>query len=135
MWKKWITVVCVCMMLYGCAPQAEPSKETTAAKAELVLESEKSVYPYLVFANEGQADAEEVRVYEEKSGQELTALGLTAGDKITPAHKPITLSPGTGVHYQLLTKELRNYTVKWKEDGQEHQVKMLLKEPGRIETH
>lgn len=135
---NWQAAV-LCLVLLGtaagCAPKAEQAKETTAAKAELVLETEKSVYPYLVFVNEGQADAEEVRVYEAKGGQELTALGLSQNDNVIPAQKPITLAPGTDVHYQLLSRDLRVYTVKWTEDGQAHQMQMTLKEPGHIETH
>ncbi|TCP52257.1 hypothetical protein EV586_11217 [Tumebacillus sp. BK434] len=129
----------LCLVLLGgaagCAPQPEPAKETSTAKAELKLETEKSVYPYLVFQNVGQGDAEDVRVFEAKGGQELTALGVSEHEKLIPAQKPLTLAPGTGVHYQLLSRDLREYTVKWTEEGQAHQMQMTLKEPGHIETH
>ncbi len=131
----WVACFVLLVSLIGCSPAADQQAETKPAQAELVLMEEQSVYPYLVFVNRGQADAQEVRVFSTKGGEELTAIGLSRDQQVTPAQKPITLAPGVGAHYQLLSKELREYTVKWSEDGQEHEQKMLLKAPGRIETH
>jgi hypothetical protein len=133
-----LCLVCGMLVMSGCgssSPDASSTAEPAGAHAKLVLDTKSSVYPFLVLSNSGDTTAEDVHVYEAKTGTELTTRMVLAKGSPSPASKNMDIAALDGAQLQVNDKDMRDYVVKWSEAGHAFSKQLVLPDPQKIETH
>lgn len=145
--KRFVSVLACSMLLFGvvgCAegtqePNAQTEQKQPQSQAKFEVLDNLSQYPFFAVKNTGTGRAENVQVMETDSKKPMTPMMVLklVGDQLKPmpAPKPLVLEAGDGGQFQLASKDVLAYTVKWTENGAEFQADVKMKEPGKIETH
>ena len=135
MWQGLCLLVAV-FAFTGCASQDASETAKQQAQADLTVDAAHSAYPYFKLVNKGTATADNVGVAETKSQQSVAALALqTADGQTMPGGATVTLKAGDGAQYQMRSQDVREFTVRWVENGVSFEKNVQLKEPQKIETH
>lgn len=131
--------LCLAVAVFACAGcsgghESEPTGKE--AQANLIVDAAHSAYPYFKLVNQGATQADQVTVAETKSQESVSVLALQTKDGQTvPAGETVRLKPGDSAHYQMRSQDVREFTVRWVEDGVSFEKNVQLKEPQKIETH
>lgn len=134
LWQSLCLAVAV-FAFAGCSGQeSEPAGKQ--AQADLIVDAAHSTYPYFKLVNQGATQADQIAVAETKSQESVSVLALQTKDGQTvPAGESVMLKPGDSAHYQMRSPDVREFTVRWAENGVLFEKKVQLKEPQKIETH
>ena len=135
LWQGLCLAVAV-FALAGCSSQETKQQTAKGAQADLAVDAAHSAYPYFKLVNKGAAQADNVAVVDTKSQESVPALALQTKDGQTvPAGESVSLKAGDGAQYQMSSQDVREFTVRWVENGVSFEKNVQLKEPKKIETH